>query len=48
MDSIEEPSDSDTLRLIRVDDVDLKSADVGDAPYSEDETTPNHKHGKRA
>ena len=35
MDSIEEPSDSDELRLMRVNDVDLKAADV-DRTSSED------------
>lgn len=28
MDSIEEPNDGDTLHLLRVNDVDLKSADT--------------------
>lgn len=48
MDSIDEASDSDTLKLIRVDDVDLKAADVGDAPYSENDVTPSRKHAGRA
>ena len=43
MDSIEEPSDGDELRLMRVNDVDLKSADtdsVEHAQSNEDDEVP--------
>lgn len=41
MDSIEEPSDGDELRLMRVNDVDLKAVDVGgDDQYNQDDAQP--------